>query len=91
MKGKFQFVLMSCSMVLFSGMHKLQFYDMSNMIQVKGQHCLKTITSSYFANSMNVFSKLNKYKDNRKFTKVKTNAYQLLAISYIKCMYPTQK
>jgi len=39
-------------------MHKLQFYDMSNMMQVKWQHCLKTITSSYFANSMNVFSKL---------------------------------
>jgi len=79
-------------MVLFSGMHKLQFYDMSNiMIEVKGQHYLKTITSSYIANSMTVFSKLSKYKGERKFTEVKRNAYQLLAMLYKKCLYPTQK
>ena len=65
---------------------------MSNiMIQVKGQHCLETITSSYVANSMTVCSKLNKYKGERKFTNVKTNGYQLLAMSYKKCLYPTQK
>jgi len=73
-------------------MHKLQFYDMSNItIQVKGQHCLKTITSSYTANSVTIFSKLDKYKSERKFTKVETTAHQLLTMSHNKCLYPTWK